>query len=236
MILYGKDGLKMNFSFLPKYYKFFIIGAKNTVLLAFFTVALGVVLGIFLALMRISKNKILNFIGTAYVEIIRGTPLLVQIFIVYYGLPMMGFKILSIPFLGSAGEEFIAGIIALSINSGAYVAEIIRSGIQSVDKGQMEAARSLGLPYSMAMKHIIIPQAFKNILPALGNEFIVVIKESSVMSVIGIHELMYNANTVRGNTFIPLEPLVVAAGIYFILTFSLSKLLGIAERRMRVSD
>ncbi|ABW17750.1 amino acid ABC transporter permease [Alkaliphilus oremlandii] len=226
----------MNFSFLPKYYQFFIIGAKNTVLLAFFTVALGVVLGIFLALMRISKNKILNFIGTAYVEIIRGTPLLVQIFIVYYGLPMMGFKIPALSFLGSAGEEFIAGIIALSINSGAYVAEIIRSGIQSVDKGQMEAARSLGMPYPMAMKHIIIPQAFKNILPALGNEFIVVIKESSVMSVIGIHELMYNANTVRGNTFIPLEPLIVAAGIYFILTFSLSKLLGIAERRMRVSD
>src|SRR5690606_30517525 len=114
-------------------------------LLAFFTVALGVVLGVFLALMRISKNKLLNFVSTAYVEIIRGTPLLVQIFIIYYGLPIMGINFPSIPFLGSTGEEFVAGIIALSINSGAYVAEIIRSGIQSVDKGQMEAARSLGM-------------------------------------------------------------------------------------------
>src|SRR5690606_17635333 len=170
------------------------------------------------------------------IEVIRGTPLLVQIFIIYYGLPLIGIKLPSISFLGSGGEEFISGIIALSINSGAYVAEIIRSGIQAVDKGQMEAARSLGMPYNMAMKHIIIPQAFKNILPALGNEFIVIIKESSIVSVIGIHELMYNANTVRGNTFRPLEPLIVAAVIYFILTFTLSKLLGIAERRMKVSD
>lgn len=226
----------MNFSFLPKYYHFFLSGAKNTVLLAFFTVALGVVLGIILALMKISKNKMLNFISTAYIEVIRGTPLLVQIFIIYYGLPLMGIKIPSIGLLGSGGEEFISGIIALSINSGAYVAEIIRSGIQAVDKGQMEAARSLGMPYNMAMKHIIIPQAFKNILPALGNEFIVIIKESSIVSVIGISELMYNANTVRGNTFIPLEPLIVAAGIYFILTFTLSKLLGIVEGRLKVSD
>jgi len=226
----------MDFSFLPKYNNFFITGAKNTILLAFFTVALGVVFGIFLALMRISKNKLLNFIATAYIEVIRGTPLLVQIFIIYYGLPLMGINFPSIPYLGSNGEEFVAGIIALSINSGAYVAEIIRSGIQSVDKGQMEAARSLGMTYNIAMQHIIIPQAFKNILPALGNEFIVIIKESSIVSVIGIHELMYNANTVRGNTFIPLEPLIVAAGIYFILTFSLSKLLGIVERRMKVSD
>lgn len=226
----------MNFSFLPKYYTFFITGAKNTVLLAIFTVALGVVLGVFLALMRISKNKILNFISATYVEVVRGTPLLVQIYIIYYGLPIIGIDFPSISFLGSQGEEFIAGIIALSINSGAYVAEIIRAGIQAVDKGQMEAARSLGMPYSSAMRYIVIPQAFKNILPALGNEFIVIIKESSIVSVIGIHELMYNANTVRGNTFIPLEPLVVAAAIYFVLTFSLSKLLGIAERRMKVSD
>jgi len=105
-----------------------------------------------------------------------------------------------------------------------------------VDKGQTEASRSLGLSYNATMRYIIIPQALKNILPALGNEFIVVIKESSIVSVIGIHELMYNANTVRGNTFIPLEPLLIAATIYFILTFTLSKFLGIAERRMRVSD
>lgn len=231
-----KGRAKMNFSFLPKYYTFFIAGAKNTVLLAIFTVLLGVILGVFLALMKISKNRILNFISSAYIEVIRGTPLLVQIFIIYYGLPLMGINFPSLSFLGSYAEEFVAGTIALSINSGAYVAEIIRSGIQSVDKGQMEASRSLGLSYNSTMMYIIIPQAFKNILPALGNEFIVIIKESSMVSVIGIHELMYNANTVRGNTFIPLEPLIVAAGIYFVLTFTLSKFLGMAERRLKVSD
>lgn len=216
----------MDFSFLPKYSSFFINGAKFTLVLAFFTVLLGTLLGLFLSLMKLSNNKIINFIATAYIEFIRGTPVLVQLYIIYYGLPSLGIEF----------PDMIAGIITLSINSSAYVAEIIRAGINAVDKGQMEAARSLGMPGSMAMRHIIIPQAFKNILPALGNEFIVVIKESSIVSVIGIHELMYNADTVRGNLFKPFEPLIVAAIVYFIMTFTLSKLLGIAERRMRVSD
>ncbi|KGG80695.1 arginine ABC transporter permease [Caloranaerobacter azorensis H53214] len=216
----------MDFSFLAKYYMFFIYGLKNTILLAIFSVCLGVILGIFLALMKISKNRILNIISTTYIEFIRGTPLLVQLYIIYYGLPNIGIDL----------PDFLAGIIALSINSAAYVAEIIRAGIQAVDKGQMEAARSLGMTHNMTMKYIIIPQAFKNILPALGNEFIVVIKESSIVSIIGIHELMYNADTVRGNTFQPFEPLIVVALIYFIITFTLSKLLGLAERRMRVGD
>ncbi|WP_055666238.1 amino acid ABC transporter permease [Desnuesiella massiliensis] len=216
----------MDFSFLPKYSSFFINGAKFTLVLALFTVLLGTLLGLFLSLMKLSNSKILNFIATAYIEFIRGTPLLVQLYIIYYGLPSLGIEF----------PDMIAGIITLSINSAAYVAEVIRAGINAVDKGQMEAARSLGMPGSMAMRHIIIPQAFKNILPALGNEFIVVVKESSIVSVIGIHELMYNADTVRGNLFKPFEPLIVAAIIYFIMTFTLSKLLGIAERRMRVSD
>lgn len=216
----------MDFSFLPKYSSFFINGAKFTLVLAFFTVLLGTLLGLFLSLMKLSNNKIINFIATAYIEFIRGTPVLVQLYIIYYGLPSLGIEF----------PDMIAGIITLSINSSAYVAEIIRAGINAVDKGQMEAARSLGMPGSMAMRHIIIPQAFKNILPALGNEFIVVIKESSIVSVIGIHELMYNADTVRGNLFKPFEPLIVAAIVYFIMTFTLSKLLGVAERRMRVSD
>ncbi len=151
-------------------------------------------------------------------------------------MPTIGIKFPEVPILGSNFPDFFAGILALSINSGAYVAEIIRAGIQAVDKGQMEAARSLGMSESMAMKNVIIPQAFKNILPALGNEFITIIKESSIVSIIGIHELMYNADTVRGNIFRPFEPLLVAALMYFILTFTLSKLLGVAERRMRVSD
>lgn len=216
----------MDFSFLPKYYLFFINGVKYTVILAFFTVILGFILGLILSLMKLSKSKIMNLIATAYVEFIRGTPVLVQLYIVFYGLPHLG---LTLP-------DFAAGVAALSVNSAAYIAEIIRAGIQAVDKGQMEAARSIGMKQSLAMRYIIIPQAVKNILPALGNEFITVIKESSVASIIGIHELMFNADTVRGNTYKPFEPLIIAAVMYFILTFGLSKLLGIFERRMKASD
>ncbi|ACA55270.1 amino acid ABC transporter permease [Clostridium botulinum] len=226
----------MDFSFLSKYYSFFTSGAKYTIILAFFTVVIGTILGLLLSLMKLSKNKILKYIAVSYIEFIRGTPVLVQLYIIYYGLPTIGIRFPEVPILGSNFPDFFAGILALSINSGAYVAEIIRAGIQAVDKGQMEAARSLGMSESMAMKNVIIPQAFKNILPALGNEFITIIKESSIVSIIGIHELMYNADTVRGNIFRPFEPLLVAAVMYFILTFTLSKLLGVAERRMRVSD
>lgn len=124
----------------------------------------------------------------------------------------------------------------MSVNSSAYIAEIIRAGINAVDKGQMEAARSLGLSSFLSYKEIIIPQAMKNILPALGNEFIVLIKESAIVSVIGIHDLMYNTDTIRGITFIAFEPLIIAALIYFILTFTLSKFMGKVERGMRVGD
>ncbi len=227
-------------SIFSEYYMYFLNGVKNTILLSLLTVALGVVIGIFLALMRISKNKILKFISTAYVEFIRGTPLMVQLFIIYFGAEGLGvsypdfavFKQLT----GVSSSDFIPAIIALAVNSSAYVSEIIRAGIQSIDKGQMEAARSLGMNYNMAMRYIIIPQAFKNILPALGNEFVVVIKESSIVSVIGIAELMKNANIVRSTTYDPFTPLIIAAIMYFILTFTLSKLLGVAERRMRTSD
>jgi arginine/lysine/histidine transport system permease protein len=226
----------LDFSFLPKYYGFYLNGAKSTVLIAAFTVAIGTVFGIILALMRLSKNPLFKIISTSYIEFIRGTPLLVQLYIIFYGLPMMGIRFPDVPGLGSDFPGFVAGIITLSINSGAYVAEIIRAGIQAIDKGQMEAARSLGMTHSMSMRFIIIPQAFRNILPALGNEFITIIKESSIVSIIGIHELMYNADTVRGNTFKPFEPLIVAAIMYFVLTFTLSKLLGLVERRMKARD
>lgn len=226
----------MDFSFLPKYYMFFINGAKNTILLAAFTVLLGVLLGMFLALMRISKNPLLKFISSAYIEFVRGTPVLVQLFIVFYGLPTIGIVFPDIPIFGDDFPRFMAGVVALSINSAAYVAEIIRAGIQAIDKGQMEAARSLGMNHYMAMRYIIMPQAVRNILPALGNEFVVVIKESSIASVIGISELMYNADTVRGNTYNTFAPLLVAAFMYFAMTFPLSKLLAFIERRMRAGD
>jgi polar amino acid transport system permease protein len=151
----------------------------------------------------------------------------VQLFIVYYGFPM---------FLPFNMSRIALGTVAVLLNSAAYVAEIIRAGILSIDRGQMEAARSLGMTHGMAMRFIIIPQAFKNILPALGNEFIVLIKESAIISVIGIHDIMYNADTLRGITYRPFIPLFYAAIIYFIITFTLSKLLGIFERRLRAGD
>lgn len=215
---------------------FFINGAKITVLLAIFTVFLGVIFGVVLALMKLSKIKVLKLFSACYIEFIRGTPLLVQLYIIYYGLPKLGINFPEVPALGDNFPDFMAAIITLAINSSAYVAEIIRGGIQAIDKGQMEAARSLGMNQTLAMIHIIIPQAFKNILPALGNEFITIIKESSIVSIIGIHELMYNADTVRGNIFRPFEPLIVAAIMYFMMTFTLSKFMGMLEGRMKASD
>lgn len=226
----------MNFSFLKNYHTFFLEGTKITIVLSIITIIFGVIFGIIFALMRISHNPILKSIAAAYIEFIRGTPVMVQLFIVYYGLSEIGIEFPDIYVLGSNFPDLMAGAIALSINSSAYVAEIIRAGIQAVDKGQMEAARSLGLSYSISMKNIILPQAIKNILPALGNEFIAIIKESSIVSIIGIHELMYNTDTVRGNTFIPFEPLLITAAIYFIITFTLSTIVRAFERRLKTSD
>ena len=217
----------MKFSFLGKYIGYYIRGTEITIILAFFAVIFGTILGLALTLLRRNKIKLISFIGTAYVEFVRGTPLLVQIYIIYIGLPIL---------IGMDIPDMAVGAIALSLNSAAYISEIIRAGIEAVDKGQMEAARSLGMNQRLAMFEIIIPQAFKNILPALGNEFISVIKESSMVSVIGVAELMYNQGIVRGNTALGLEPVIVAAGIYFVITFTLSRGLGIIERRLKASD
>ncbi len=221
----------MDFGFIKDYSYYFINGTINTIIIAILTVLLGVIIGTILAMMKISKNSILKFIASAYIEFIRGTPLLVQISIIYFSFSFPAFTIFGIEM-----SRFIPGVIAMSINSGAYVAEIIRAGIQAVDRGQMEAARSIGFTTGQAMKFIILPQAVRNILPALGNEFVVVIKESSILSVIGIVELMRSADIVKTATYRPFAPLLVVAGIYFILTFTLTRILGVAERRMRTSD
>ncbi|KNF09962.1 inner membrane amino-acid ABC transporter permease protein YecS [Gottschalkia purinilytica] len=213
----------MDFSFLSNYYKFFIVGVKNTILLSILAVFLGTILGTILALMKISKNKPLKLVSSAYIEFVRGTPLLVQLYIIYFALPF-------------DFTEITAGAIALSLNSAAYVAEIIRSGIEAIESGQMEAARSLGMSHTMSMRYIIIPQAVKNIIPVLGNEFVTIIKESSIVSVIGATELMYNVDTIRGNTYNAIGPLAVGAILYFVLTFTLSKIVGRIERRMKASD
>lgn len=230
----------MNFTFLSKYWTYYLIGAKNTILLALLAVVIGVLIGMLLAIGRVGKNRALKFLATAYVEFIRGTPLLVQLFIIYYGLQAIGIRFPDSPIasriLGINFADFMAGVITMGINSGAYVCEIFRAGIQSIDKGQSEAARSLGLSQTRTLIYVVIPQAIRNVLPALGNEFVVVIKESSIVSIIGIADLMYKANTVRGNTFQPFEPLLVAALVYFLLTFPLSKLLARIEKRMREND
>jgi polar amino acid transport system permease protein len=217
----------LNFTFLDKYSGYFLKGTEITIVLAFFAVLFGTIVGLGLTLLRRSKIKIISIIATAYVEFVRGTPLLVQIYIIYIGLPKL---------IGIDMPDMTVGAVALALNSAAYISEIIRAGIDAVDKGQTEAARSLGMSQRLAMFYVVIPQAFKNILPALGNEFVSVIKESSMVSVIGVAELMYNAGVVRGNTALGLEPVIVAAIIYFVLTFTMTRGLGYVERRMKASD
>lgn len=213
--------------FIVKYHSYFITGTAVTLFLSFFGVIIGVAIGVFIALMKLSKNKLVSTLAASYIELVRGTPLLLQLYIVYYGLPRL---------IGIELPDLTLAIIAVSLNSAAYVAEIIRAGILAIDRGQMEAARSLGMPHAMAMRYIIIPQAFKNILPALGNEFIVLIKESAIVSIVGIADLMYKTDTLRGITYKPFLPLIIAAAIYFVITFTLSKVLGIVERRLRAGD
>lgn len=213
-------------SFFQKYGSYYLKGTGYTVLLAFVGVFFGAILGAFLAILKLSKSKILKGIAAIYIEYVRGTPLLVQTFLVFFGSNAIGLEL----------SALMASCLALSLNSGAYVAEIFRAGINAVNKGQAEAARSLGMNQAQAMRFIIFPQAIKNILPALGNEFVTVIKESSVVSVIGVSELMFQAGVVQGASFKPFLPIMIVSLIYFVLTFTLSRVLGVAERRMGSHD
>ncbi|HBI1104061.1 ABC transporter permease subunit [Staphylococcus aureus] len=213
--------------FISKYGSFFLKGIKITILISLIGVALGSILGAFVALMKLSKIKIISWIASIYIEILRGTPMLVQVFIVFFGITAA---------LGLDISALVCGTIALVINSSAYIAEIIRAGINAVDKGQMEAARSLGLNYRQTMKSVIMPQAIKNILPALGNEFVTLIKESSIVSTIGVGEIMFNAQVVQGISFDPFTPLLVAAALYFVLTFVLTSIMNMIEGRLNASD
>ncbi|MFS4921435.1 ABC transporter permease subunit [Staphylococcus aureus] len=213
--------------FISKYGSFFLKGIKITILISLIGVALGSILGAFVALMKLSKIKIISWIASIYIEILRGTPMLVQVFIVFFGITAA---------LGLDISALVCGTIALVINSSAYIVEIIRAGINAVDKGQMEAARSLGLNYRQTMKSVIMPQAIKNILPALGNEFVTLIKESSIVSTIGVGEIMFNAQVVQGISFDPFTPLLVAAALYFVLTFVLTRIMNMIEGRLNASD
>lgn len=217
---------------LEKYYPFFLEGVKNTLIIAFASVVIGVFFGTLMAVMRMSKIKPLKWISCAYIEFIRGTPLMVQLMFIFYGLPMIGITFPDISFIPNF-SRFMAGIVAMSMNSCAYVAEIIRSGIQAVDSGQLEAARSIGFKYGESMTIVVLPQAVKNILPALGNEFISVIKESSIVSVIGIADLMFRTNDVIAVTYRSLPCLAIAACMYFVLTFTGGRLISFLEKRMK---
>ena len=216
-----------------RYWSLFLEGLGMTVYMGFVTVLISTVSGSLMALMRrsrlgVGKFRPISWIATVYVEVIRGTPILLQLYFFYFMLPQW------LPFLNLS--EFTCVMVACCVNSTAYVCEIVRAGIQAVDIGQTEAARSLGLTGRQTMIHIVLPQAVKNILPALCNEFVAIVKETSLASTFFIGELMTQFKTIQGITFRVLEPLTIIGIIYFLLTFVLSKLIALLERRMSASE
>ncbi|MGN0458381.1 MAG: amino acid ABC transporter permease [Eubacterium sp.] len=220
-------------------WKYIVSGLKNTLVLTFFALILGVVIGVIVAAIRSTYDKqytemkkgvgkfifsVLNKICKIYLTVIRGTPVMVQIMIIYFVI------------MASSKNKILCGVIAFGINSGAYVAEIIRSGIMSVDPGQMEAGRSLGYNYFQTMGYIVLPQAFKNILPALANEFIVLLKETSIACYVGVPDLTGGANIIRGITYQSFFPLIAVAIVYLVMVMFFTKLVGILERRLKNSE
>ena len=250
------------FSMTWEYIDLFKQGLVTTVMLSLLTVFFGFILALILAAARLSnfcpfrslgltkdghlreqgfltalaKFNPINFLAAIYVEVFRATPMLVQLFMIYYvvlaDVPMPTFKMFGfIRF-----DRFLPGVVALALNSGAYLSEIIRAGIQSIDGGQTEAARSLGLSQLQNMRFIVVPQAIKNILPAIANEFVTIIKESSICYTIGVQEIMYAVASTKGATYRIAEPLIIATAVYFCLTFPTSKIIAYFERRMSRGD
>lgn len=220
-----------DFSFLGKYWPMFLQGSELTLVISIIGVVIGFLIGLLLVLMRMSQIKVLNWLATIYVSIVRGTPSMIQVLLIYYILS----KTLPIPqvqVLGSGLDRIIPGALALGLNSGAYTSEIFRSGIISIPAGQTEAGLSLGLSRHDTMFEIILPQALRNTLPAMGNEFITLIKESSVLFYIGVQEVTAEALGVGGTLYNFIPPLIVAAVIYFVITQALALLLNWLEKRM----
>lgn len=219
-------------------WKFITSGLKNTLIITFFAVLIGVALGVVVAVVRAGYEKnrddmqgfskfmlsFLNAVCKVYLTVIRGTPVVVQLMIMYYII------------FATSRNSLVVAILAFGINSGAYVAEIVRSGIMSIDAGQLEAGRSLGFDYKSTMWYVIIPQAFKNILPALANEFIVLLKETSVAGYVTIRDLTMGGNIIRSTTYSPFLPLIAVAVIYLVMVMFFTKLVGILERRLRKSE
>ena len=219
--------MSFNFDLVIQSFPLLLLGAGITIKITALSVGLGMIIGMFVGIARISHVTPLRMLAAVYIDFLRGTPLLVQIFLIYFALPLM---------LDQRVDPFVAAITACGINSGAYVAEIIRAGIMSVDNGQFEAGRSLGFNYVQTMLYIIIPQMVKNVLPALCNEFIVLIKETSIAGYIGIMDLTKAGDLIRGRTFSAYLPLLGVAFIYLMLVLILTHLVGQLERRLRVNE
>lgn len=213
---------------LVKYGLNFVNGLGTTLLLALVSVAIGCLIGAVVAIMRLSRSKVLGGIAAVYTEVIRDTPLLLQLYFFYFLLPDL------LPALKLSKFACIA--IALTFNSGAYMSEIFRSGIQSIDRGQTEAARSLGLSASQTMLRIVLPQAFKNVLPAMCNEFVAITKETSLASTFYVGDLMTQYQTISGKTYLVLEPLIIIGVIYFVVTFTMSKFVAMLEKKLKEGD
>ena len=216
------------------YYQYFLRGTRTTILISLLTVFCGSILGCLIAFMRLSKFKPLEKFASIYITVIRGTPMLVQLYIVYYQLDFISYPTGTL--FDVDLERALPCIIALSINSSAYVAEIIRAGIQAVDKGQMEGARSCGMTNAQAMRYVVMPQAVKNILPAIGNEFIINIKDSSVLCVVGVSDLMFMTRSVAGIYYKGTECYLIAAIVYLFLTYLSSLLLKAITGKMTAPD
>lgn len=223
---------------------YLLLGMIETLKITLIAVGLGCIFGLLGGMGRLSNNRFTRVVATCYVDFIRGTPLLVQIFLVYYGLPevLQQTKIMLQTSFGlgpfsatSHIHPFVAAIVACSVNSGAYISEIFRAGIQSIEKGQREAAYSLGMTPRQAMRYVILPQAFRRIVPPLGNEFIAMLKDTSLLVVIGFAELTRRGQLIIAATFKPFEIWIIIAFLYMIMTFSISRLVDFTERRLGVS-
>ena len=219
--------MEMNFELMAQAMPLLLMGAGVTVKITAISVLLGILIGLFIGIARISTNRVIHLIAAVYVDFLRGTPLLVQIFLVYFALPVV---------TGQRIDPFLAAIAACSINSSAYVAEIFRAGIQSIDAGQMEAGRSLGMTWTQTMRFIIVPQAARRVIPPLGNEFIALLKDSSLVSVIGFEELTRRGQLIIARTYASLEIWLCVAIIYLIMTVSISRLVSWLERRYQIDD
>ena len=219
--------MSFNWDLVMNSFPLLLTGAVVTVKITALSVALGVIIGLFVGVARICHVAPLRVLAAIYVDFLRGTPLLVQIFLIYFALPVI---------TGQRVDPFFAAIASCGINSGAYVAEIFRAGIQSIDAGQMEAGRSLGMSWMQTMRYIIVPQAFKRVIPPLGNEFIALLKDSSLVSVIGFEELTRRGQLIIARTSGSLEIWLSVAIIYLAMTLTISRFVAYLERRYKVDD